>query len=236
MSRIYGSLLSISGKDEVKVWMKIEYGHLFLETEHMTGDLKGADWARSRRPRTMLSGSPYKPGAGGDGPQCKCRSSDHIKEPGWHHEQPQWHQGAQQPRWYQHWQGAQQLGANVEPPSFPFFSSLSAKLCPSQQRARIGWQGGFQTVWIGEPTISCLKMLRTCHCQRCWLSMSEIFQTAFAFPICNGNVFKFSPHSGISRSTCVLDALAPGGVVDSQKFNDCMVCWRRFPIQKPFKD
>ena len=134
MSRIYGSLLSISGKDEVKVWMKIEYGRLFLATEQMAGDLKGADWTRSRRPRTMLSGSPYKPGAGGDGPQCKCRSSDHIKEPGWHHEQSRWHQ---------HWQGAQQLGANVEPPSFPFFSSLSAKLYPSQQRARIGWQGGF---------------------------------------------------------------------------------------------
>ena len=114
--------------------MKIKYVRLFLATEQMAGDLKGADWARSRRPRTMLSGSPYKPGAGGDGPQCKCRSSDHIKEPGWHHEQPQWHQP---------WQGAQQLGANVEPPSFPFFSSLSAKLYPSQQRAKIGWQGGF---------------------------------------------------------------------------------------------
>ena len=32
------------------------------------------------------------------------------------------------------------------------------------------------------------------------------------------------------RSTCVLDALAPGGVVDLQKFNECMDCWRRFSI------
>merc|ERR1712037_972743 len=31
----------------------------------------------------------------------------------------------------------------------------------------------------------------------------------------------------LARSTCVLDALAPGGVVDSQKFNECMDCWRR---------
>merc|ERR1712055_754323 len=30
----------------------------------------------------------------------------------------------------------------------------------------------------------------------------------------------------LARSTCVLDALAPGGVVDSQKFNQCMDCWR----------
>ena len=30
------------------------------------------------------------------------------------------------------------------------------------------------------------------------------------------------------RSTCVLDALAHGGVVDSEKFNQCMDCWRRF--------
>merc|ERR1712212_919132 len=30
----------------------------------------------------------------------------------------------------------------------------------------------------------------------------------------------------LARSTCVLDALAPGGVVDSQKFNECMDCWR----------
>merc|ERR1711971_1409593 len=30
----------------------------------------------------------------------------------------------------------------------------------------------------------------------------------------------------LARSTCVLDALAPGGVVDSQKFNKCMDCWR----------
>merc|ERR1712212_1168636 len=30
----------------------------------------------------------------------------------------------------------------------------------------------------------------------------------------------------LARSTCVLDALAPGGVVDSQKFNVCMDCWR----------
>merc|ERR1711971_1456306 len=30
----------------------------------------------------------------------------------------------------------------------------------------------------------------------------------------------------LARSTCVLDALVPGGVVDSQKFNQCMDCWR----------
>merc|ERR1711934_825456 len=30
----------------------------------------------------------------------------------------------------------------------------------------------------------------------------------------------------LARSTCVLDALAPGGIVDSQKFNECMDCWR----------
>merc|ERR1712001_754798 len=30
----------------------------------------------------------------------------------------------------------------------------------------------------------------------------------------------------LARSTCVLDALATGGVVDSQKFNECMDCWR----------
>merc|ERR1711971_1360843 len=30
----------------------------------------------------------------------------------------------------------------------------------------------------------------------------------------------------LARSTCVLDALAPGGVVDLQKFNECMDCWR----------
>ena len=29
------------------------------------------------------------------------------------------------------------------------------------------------------------------------------------------------------RSTCVLDALAHGGIVDSEKFNQCMDCWRR---------
>ena len=44
-----------------------------------------------------------------------------------------------------------------------------------------------------------------------------------------------SPHLVISRSTCVLDALAPGGVVDSQKFNDCMDCWRRFPFKSHLK-
>merc|ERR1712117_869982 len=31
----------------------------------------------------------------------------------------------------------------------------------------------------------------------------------------------------LARSTCVLDALAPGGVVDSEKFNQCIDCWRR---------
>merc|ERR1712116_81841 len=31
----------------------------------------------------------------------------------------------------------------------------------------------------------------------------------------------------LARSTCVLDALAHGGVVDSEKFNQCMDCWRR---------
>merc|ERR1712066_608010 len=31
----------------------------------------------------------------------------------------------------------------------------------------------------------------------------------------------------LARATCVLDALAHGGVVDSEKFNQCMDCWRR---------
>merc|ERR1712066_1002449 len=31
----------------------------------------------------------------------------------------------------------------------------------------------------------------------------------------------------LARSTCVLDALAHGGIVDSEKFNQCMDCWRR---------
>merc|ERR1712025_1121264 len=33
----------------------------------------------------------------------------------------------------------------------------------------------------------------------------------------------------LARSTCVLDALAPGGIVDLQKFNECMDCWRTPP-------
>merc|ERR1711962_1941964 len=32
----------------------------------------------------------------------------------------------------------------------------------------------------------------------------------------------------LARSTCVLNALAHGGGVDSEKFNQCMDCWRRF--------
>merc|ERR1711922_86613 len=31
----------------------------------------------------------------------------------------------------------------------------------------------------------------------------------------------------LARTTCVLDVLAHGGVVDSEKFNQCMDCWRR---------
>merc|ERR1712126_101969 len=30
----------------------------------------------------------------------------------------------------------------------------------------------------------------------------------------------------LARSTCVLDALSTGGVVHSQKYNECMDCWR----------
>ena len=116
-----------------------------------------------------------------------------------------------------------------------FLSLLLLPLCQALPQPAESQDWLARWVWIGEPTISCLKMLRTCHCQRCWLSMSEIFQTAFAFPICNGNVFKLSHHLGISRSTCVLDALAPGGVVDSQKLNDCMDCWRRFPFKSHLK-
>ena len=84
-------------------------------------------------PPTMSS-DPYKLGVGGAGPQCKCRSSDHSKEPGWHHEQPHQRQARQR---------ARQLGVCWQHPFSPFSSSLLHMPYPSQQRAKIGWQGAF---------------------------------------------------------------------------------------------
>merc|ERR1712212_171253 len=77
--------------------------------------------------------------------QCKCRSSDHSKEPGWHHEQPSWHPHQQQKR-------AQQLGVDWGHPSFLFSSFLFAKLFPSQQRAKTGWQG-LLVFWMPLPLV-----------------------------------------------------------------------------------
>merc|ERR1712037_651708 len=45
-------------------------------------------------------------------------------------------------------------------------------------------------------------------------------------PLCQALPQPAESQGWLARSTCVLDALAPGGVVDSQKFNDCMDCWR----------
>merc|ERR1711970_1692331 len=45
-------------------------------------------------------------------------------------------------------------------------------------------------------------------------------------PLCQALPQPAGSQNWLARSTCVLDALAPGGVVDSQKFNECMDCWR----------
>merc|ERR1711981_834795 len=44
-------------------------------------------------------------------------------------------------------------------------------------------------------------------------------------PLCQALPQPAESQNWLARSTCVLDALAPGGV-DSQKFNECMDCWR----------
>merc|ERR1739844_106498 len=46
-------------------------------------------------------------------------------------------------------------------------------------------------------------------------------------PLAQAQLQPAESQNWLARSTCVLDALAPGGVVDSQKFNECMDCWRR---------
>merc|ERR1712128_188406 len=60
--------------------------------------------------------------------QCKCRSSDQSKEPGWHHEQPSWQPQQQQ---------ARQLGVDWGHPFFPFSSSLFAKLTPASREPKL---------------------------------------------------------------------------------------------------
>merc|ERR1712001_628946 len=52
------------------------------------------------------------------------------------------------------------------------------------------------------------------------------FLSLLLLPLCQALPQPAESQSWLARSTCVLDALAPGGVVDSQKFNDCMDCWR----------
>merc|ERR1712037_116623 len=74
------------------------------------------------------------------GAQCKCRSSDQSKEPGWHHEQP--HQRKARQR-------ARQLGVCWQ---HPFSSSLLHKPYPSQQRVKIGWQGQL-VFWMHSPLV-----------------------------------------------------------------------------------
>merc|ERR1712106_953598 len=45
-------------------------------------------------------------------------------------------------------------------------------------------------------------------------------------PLCQALPQPAESQNWLARSTCVLDALAPGGVVDLQKFTQCMDCWR----------
>merc|ERR1711951_349217 len=45
-------------------------------------------------------------------------------------------------------------------------------------------------------------------------------------PLCQALPQPAESQNWLARSTCVLEALAPGGVLDSQKFNECMDCWR----------
>ena len=108
----------------------------FAATRHMGGWwLEGYRLCAPTKPPPTTSSDPYKLGVGGAGPQCKCRSSAHSKEPGWHHEHPHRRQARQR---------ARQLGVCWQHPSSPFSSSLLHKPYPSQQRAKIGWQGSFQ--------------------------------------------------------------------------------------------
>merc|ERR1712088_954900 len=52
------------------------------------------------------------------------------------------------------------------------------------------------------------------------------FLSLLLLPLCQALPQPAESQDWLARSTCVLDALAPGGVVDSQKLNDCMDCWR----------
>merc|ERR1712203_1150973 len=52
------------------------------------------------------------------------------------------------------------------------------------------------------------------------------FLSLLLLPLCQALPQPAESQDWLARSTCVLDALAPGGVVNSQKFNDCMDCWR----------
>ena len=128
--------------DEVKVWTELKEGLLnFADTHKAYGwlvtcrvQIVCTDQAHPNQP--TMSSDPYKPGVGGAWAQCKCRSSDPSREPGWHHEQPSWNPQQQQQ--------AHQMGIKWGHPSFLFFSFLFVKLFPSQLRAKTGWQGSFQ--------------------------------------------------------------------------------------------
>merc|ERR1739844_794577 len=55
---------------------------------------------------------------------------------------------------------------------------------------------------------------------------SMLATSLFLLPLAQALPQPAESQDWLARSTCVLDALAPGGVVNSQKFNDCMDCWR----------
>merc|ERR1712037_839659 len=52
------------------------------------------------------------------------------------------------------------------------------------------------------------------------------FLSLLLLPLCQALPQAAESQDWLAGSTCILDALAPGGVVDSQKFNGCMDCWR----------
>merc|ERR1712088_1276200 len=54
----------------------------------------------------------------------------------------------------------------------------------------------------------------------------SVLLSLLLLPLCQALPQPAEGQNWLARSTCVLDALAPGGVVDSQKFNQCMDCWR----------
>merc|ERR1712210_451398 len=56
--------------------------------------------------------------------------------------------------------------------------------------------------------------------------LATSFLSLLLLPLCQALPQPAESQNWLARSTCILDALAPGGVVDSQKFNDCMDCWR----------